>query len=174
MVFGEESTDLKRNPMVTQVPTIAPQLKSPFTGKAGEFATSSELLFYGYNASAMAVDDGIDIIASKEKDYFHIQVKTANSSDNGAHQFSIQRKRFEVKHSYQTFYIFLLRAHDQYRYFNDYLILPSIQIRQFIETGVIKDSPNFSIRVQKDRQGRFILNAKLDVTISINTFSQIC
>ena len=148
-------------------------MSSQFTGKAGESAVISELLFYGFNASAMAVDDGIDVIANKNNDYFHIQVKTANATEKSGYQYSIKRSRFHAKDSFHTFYIFVIREKDQYRYFNDYLILPSSQVRQLIEVGVIKDAPNLSLRVQKDSRGRYILNARQDVTISVNTFSQL-
>lgn len=164
---------LKKRPVVTPAPTEAPAVSSQFTGKAGESAVISELLFYGFNASAMAVDDGIDVIANKNNDYFHIQVKTANATENAGYQYSIKRSRFQAKDSFHTFYIFVIREKDQYRYFNDYLILPSSQVRQLVEVGVIKDAPNLSLRVQKDSRGRYILNAKQDVTISVNTFSQL-
>ena len=164
---------LKRKPVVKPTPTLPPNITSQYTGKAGETAVISELLFYGFNASAMAVDDGIDIIAGKNNKYFHIQVKTSNSSDSGVFGFSIKKSSFVAKDSFQTFYIFVLREHDVYRYYNDYLILPSSQIRQLLEVGIIKDGPNFSVRIQKDKKGRYILNAKQDVTISVNTFSQI-
>ena len=59
-------------------PNEMPDVPKNFTGSAGEFATISELLFRGYNASKMTVDDGIDVVASKDEKYFHIQVKTAN------------------------------------------------------------------------------------------------
>jgi hypothetical protein len=78
-----------------------------------------------------------------------------------------------MKDSFQTFYIFVIREKDEHRYFNDYLILPSSQIRQYVEVGIIKDGQSLSLRVQKDSRGRYILNAKQEVTISINTFSQL-
>ncbi|MFC1844824.1 hypothetical protein ACFLZ5_08550 [Thermodesulfobacteriota bacterium] len=164
---------LKRKPVVKPTPTLPPNITSQYTGKAGEAAVISELLFYGFNASAMAVDDGIDIIASKDNNYFHIQVKTSNPSDNRAFVFSIKKSSFVAKDSFQTFYIFILRQCDDYRYYNDYLILPSSQIRQLVEVGIIKDGKNFPVRIQKDKRGRYVLNAKQDVTISVNTFSQL-
>ena len=164
---------LKKKPVVKPVPTISPHVSSQYTGKAGETAVISELLFYGFNASAMAVDDGIDVIAGKNNKYFHIQVKTSNPAENGSFGFTIKRSSFTAKDSFQTFYIFVIREKDDYRYYNDYLILPSSQIRQLIEVGIIKDGQSLSIRIQKDKVGRYILNAKQDVTISVNTFSQI-
>lgn len=163
---------LKHKPVVTPVPTLAPTVTSQYTGKAGESAVISELLFYGFNASAMAVDDGIDVVASKDNKYFHIQVKTSNSIENSGFGFTIKKGSFVAKDSFQTFYIFVIRERDEHRYFNDYLILPSSQVRQLVEVGVIKDAQNLSVRVQKDSRGRYILNAKQDVTISVNTFSQ--
>lgn len=164
---------LKRKPVVTPQPTIPPKVTSQYTGKAGETAVISELLFYGFNASGMAVDDGIDVIAGKDNKFFHIQVKTANPSESGAFGFSIKKSSFTAKHSSQTFYIFVLREHDSSRYFNDYLILPSHQIQQLTTAGIIRDGQSLSVRLQKDPRGRYMLNAKHDVTISINTFSQI-
>lgn len=164
---------LKSKPVVTPAPTVAPVVSSQYTGKAGENAVISELLFYGFNASAMAVDDGIDVIASKNNNYFHIQVKTANSSESAGFGFTIKKSSFAAKDSFQTFYIFVIREKDERRYYNDYLILPSSQVRQLVEVGVIKDGPTLSVRIQKDSRGRYILNAKQDVTISVNTFSQL-
>jgi len=164
---------LKRKPVVTPKPTLAPVLSTQYIGKAGEAAVMSELLFYGFNASAMAVDDGIDIIASKNNKYFHIQVKTSTPSDNWTFGFSIKKSSFVAKDSFQTFYVFLLRGCDNSRYYNDYLILPSSEVRKLIGVGIIKDGQALSLRIQRDTRGRYILNAKQDVTISVNTFSQI-
>ncbi len=163
---------LKSKPVVTPAPTLAPTVTSQYTGKAGENAVISELLFYGFNASAMAVDDGIDVVASKDNKYFHIQVKTSNSTENSTFGFTIKKSSFTAKDSFQTFYIFVIREKDEHRYFNDYLILPSSQVRQLIEVGIIKDAQSLSVRIQRDSRGRYILNARQDVTISVNTFSQ--
>ncbi len=164
---------LKVRPVVTSKATEAPSVSSQYTGKAGESAVISELLFYGFNASAMAVDDGIDVVASKDNKYFHIQVKTANKSDQGGFLFTIKKSSFTAKDSFQTFYVFVMRELGEHRYFNDYLILPSSQIRQLVEVGVMKEGPSLSLRVQQDTRGRYMLNAKQDVTISVNTFSQL-
>ena len=164
---------LKRKPDKKPTPTIAPNVSTQYTGKAGESAVMSELLFYGYNVSAMTVDEGIDLIAEKQNNYFHIQVKTANPSASGAFGFKIKKSSFKAKHSAQTFYIFVLRDFDGARYFNDYVILPSNQVALFRNTGVINDGSTLSINIQKDTKGRYMLNAKFDATILINTFGQI-
>jgi hypothetical protein len=164
---------LKKKPSVRPKLSDAPSVTTQYTGKAGEAAVISELLFYGFNASAMTVDDGIDVVASKNNKYYHIQVKTANPSSVGGYGFSIKKSSFNAKDSFQTFYIFVIRGRGENRYYNDYLILPSNQIKQFIGAGVIKDGANFSVRIEIDKQGSYKLNAKQDVTISINTFDQL-
>lgn len=165
---------LKKRPEVKPKATEAPIVSNQYTGKAGEFSVMSELLFYGFNASAMTVDDGIDVVASKGGNYFHIQVKTANVSvTGGGFGFSIKKTSFSAKDSFQTFYIFVIRENRDGRYLNDYLIMPSSQLRQLLEVGIIKDGASLSVRVQRDTRGRYILNAKQDVTISVNTFSQL-
>ena len=164
---------LKKKPDVRPTPPPPPIVSNQYTGAAGEFAVMSELLFYGFNASSMTVDDGIDIVASKEKSYFHIQVKTANVSAAGVYSFSIKKSSFTAKNSFQTFYVFVIRGSSNSRYYNDYVILPSSQVRQLIDGGIIKDSANFSVRIQKDSRGRYLLNAKQDVTMSVNTFNQL-
>jgi hypothetical protein len=171
----------KKKVIAKPMPPSSPKITNQYTKKAGETAVISELLFYGFNASAMVIGDGIDIIAGKKNKYFHIRVKTPNPTDSGVFEVSLKRSSFIVKDSLQTFYIFVLRENDTYRYndeyfyryYNDYLILPSSQIRQFIDVGTIKDGTNFSIWIQKDKRNRYLLNATEDVTASINTFGQI-
>lgn len=75
-------------------PIEPPETEKSFLGKAGEMAVISELLFWGYNASAMLVDSGIDVVASKGGKYFHIQVKTATESA-GKFYFSIRNSSFQ-------------------------------------------------------------------------------
>lgn len=38
-----------------------------YRGKGGEFAVMAELLYKGYNANPMTVDEGIDVVASKKQ-----------------------------------------------------------------------------------------------------------
>lgn len=59
-----------------------PAPSSMFVGKAGEYAVMSELLLRGYNANEMTVDDGIDVIASRNNVVYYIQVKTSMLQPN--------------------------------------------------------------------------------------------
>lgn len=59
-----------------------PDPSSMYIGKAGEYAVMSELLLRGYNANEMTVDDGIDVIASRNNVVYYIQVKTSMLQPN--------------------------------------------------------------------------------------------
>jgi len=92
---------------------IAPDSNGPtgtiFTGKAGEYGVFSELLYWGFNPAMMVVDDGIDIIASKEGSFFNVQVKTANPNASKNFSFKITKHIFENHENHKTFYVFVLR-----------------------------------------------------------------
>lgn len=149
----------------------APSVITGFTGKAGENAVLSELLFRGYNASSMAVDQGIDIVASKNNKYFHIQVKTANGDDSRPYTTAIRREAFQ--HSSDTFYIIVMRRAQRQRYINDYLVLSSRDIHQYVRSGQLKDGSTISLRLTV-RGDRFLLNGTTDLTHCINDFDSIC
>lgn len=41
------------------------EFSTQYTGRVGEHRVVSELLFRGYNASIMSVDEGLDIVATR-------------------------------------------------------------------------------------------------------------
>ena len=163
---------LKRVAATKLIRVNAPVVETGYTGKAGEHAVFSELLFRGYNASIMAVDHGIDLVASKNNKYFHLQVKTANGDDSRPYTTSIRREAFQ--HSSDTFYIIVLRRALKQRYVNDYLILPSSEIRRNIQSGALKEGATISLRITVDGKGKFLLNGATEVTHCINDFDSIC
>lgn len=150
-----------------------PSLPTAFTGKAGEFSVLSELLFFGFNASLMTIDDGIDIVASKDFSYFHIQVKTSNSTTAGKFKFTIRQKSFSAKDSATTYYILVLRCLENHKYTCDHLVIPSSEIRRLIEKAVIKNSDSISLIVEKDKSGKYMLNAIEDMSWSLNRYDTI-
>lgn len=173
---NKERTYRIKNPITPKlVLTKAPKVVTGFTGKGGEYAVLSELLFRGYNASSMVVDQGIDVVASKNNKYFHIQVKTANGDDTKPYSASIERKAFQ--HASETFYIIVMRREQKQRYINDYLVLSSGVIRQYIRSGQLKEGATISLRLATDGKNRFFLNglnSAVDITHCINDFDSIC
>jgi hypothetical protein len=152
-------------------PKEMPKVSTSFTGSAGEFAVLSELLFRGYNASKMTVDDGIDVVASREEKYFHIQVKTANSTDGKPFQAAIREKAF--RHSTSVFYIIVLRTPTALGFLNKYAIFPSSDIRRLITQGVLKDGSSISLRISIENQ-KYLLNGAIDISHHMNDFDSIC
>lgn len=91
---------------------------SNYIGKGGEYAVMSELLFNGYNANTMTVDEGIDIVASKHNLYYYIQVKTTNLSAGHNAHVQIKRSSFDRGMSHQVRYFVVVRCgKGEIRYF---------------------------------------------------------
>lgn len=72
-----------------------------FTGRAGECAVMSELLFRGYNVNRMMVDGGIDLVAFKDGAYYFYQVKTVSVA-NGIIQAQISLDNYEKNKGYSS------------------------------------------------------------------------
>ena len=162
----------KSVPKTFKVPE-QPKVSSQFTGKAGEYAVMSELLFFGFNVSAMTVDDGIDIVASKVDSYFHIQVKTANISVQSKYQFKITKRAFGSKDAASTFYVLVMRVNEDARNICEYLVLPSSEIRRLVDKSVIRDGDSMSISIDRERGSRFVLNSVEDVSWALNRFDNV-
>lgn len=150
-----------------------PKVTALYTGKAGEFAVMSELLFFGFNASYMAVDDGIDIVATKDNKYFHIQVKTSNLSESNKYIFTLNQRAYDSKDSSSTFYILVMRTFTGTSYTNSFLILPNSEVRRLIDSGIITRGEKFSFRIEKDKKGQYLLNSKENVSWALNRFNII-
>lgn len=63
-------------------PGELPMQISEYTGRGGECAVMSELLFNNYNVNRMMIDEGVDLVAVKDNIYYYIQVKTVSVRDN--------------------------------------------------------------------------------------------
>ena len=166
---GWYRTKVEKAPAVV-AQLVVPETDKAFTGKAGEFAVMSELLFWGYNASAMTVDNGIDVVASKEEKYFHIQVKTATEQDGGKFTFSIKNNSFQQHHSSSMYYAFVLRR----RLSNEYVIIPSSYLQVLISGGKIAKAPTLSVTITVDANGRkYMLNGTTNVDVYVGNFGGI-
>lgn len=165
---------LKIKKVVPDIVPPPPTVNALYTGKAGEFAVMAELLFFGFNTSYMAVDDGIDLVAAKDNKYFHIQVKTANISEsNNQYRFTINQRSYDSKDASSTFYIFVLRSCNGPSYVNNYIILPNSDISRLLESGTITQAAKLSIRIERDKNGKYLLNSKETVNYALNRFDKI-
>ncbi|WBF66040.1 hypothetical protein LN040_09875 [Desulfovibrio subterraneus] len=129
----------------------------------------SELLFRGYNASIMTVDEGIDVVASKANKYFHIQVKTANSNQNGKFQFTIPASSYKSNDASTTFYILITRRFISEAWRSDDIVLQSSDIARFVATEIIKDAKQYTLLVRYDGN-KCILNRDENISYHLNNF----
>lgn len=95
---------------------ISPTLPTQYIGTAGECAVMSELMFRGYNANRMMIDEGVDIVATKDNLYYYIQVKTVALKE-GRVYCQIPRYRFDQYVSNQIRYIIVARTDNKNMYF---------------------------------------------------------
>jgi Holliday junction resolvase-like predicted endonuclease len=142
-------------------------------GSGGEHAVISELLFNGFNAANMAVDDGIDVVASKKNTFYHIQVKTANERADAKYHFSIKRAAFARKTEANTHYVFVMRRMISKRRVNDFLILPQSVLALFDKNGLLKGKDTLSLNISFQGSDRFFLNSSQEVTEYVNNWSTL-
>lgn len=150
-----------------------PPVDTGYFGKAGELAVMSELLFWGYNVSQMTVDQGIDLVASKDGKYHHIQVKTAmpqvHTDGASKYQFTIKQSAFDANHNSTMWYIFVLRKKSG----NDYAVLPSSDIHTQRNAGII-GGKDLSVKISVEDKGKkHIMNGKRDINMFVNNFPLI-
>ena len=126
---------------------------SQYIGRAGEHLVVSELLFRGYNASIMTVDEGIDITAIKGDKLFNIQAKTSKENKFNKHVITISVSSFQTHQSHNIYYIFVLRGNT-----TNFLILPYIVIRKNIDESNILETSNkrYKVQISVDKEGFFL------------------
>ena len=142
-----------------------------YIGKAGEHRVVSELLFLGYNASIMSVDEGLDIVATKDNKLFNIQIKTANVNKFNLYVYDIRKISFEKFDAGNTFYVFVLKGKE-----TNFLILSSIEVEKNIKQKNILEVGhgkryriNLSIRDEK----LYLGNKENDLSFYFNNWSLI-
>jgi hypothetical protein len=148
-----------------------------FTGKAGECAVLSELLFRGYNANLMMVDDGVDIVASKNNVYYFIQVKTSHLKENGRLNVTIKRDRFDTFVSAQIRYVVVARCKISDIDTNLHFVFNNQNIEQFIFDKVVyMNETNISVKIKIDKENNnrpflYHENKERDITFFMNNFN---
>jgi hypothetical protein len=111
-----------------------------YTGKAGECAVMSELLFRGYNVNSMLVDDGVDIIASKNNMFYYLQVKTTTLNNNNRIYATIKEKRFNDYIGSQIRYVVVVRCLLNGFETNMYFIFNNNDIKRYLFGSKAKSS----------------------------------
>lgn len=139
------------------------------TGRGGEFAVISELIFNGHNATLMPVDNGIDVISTKDEKFYHIQVKTRIVEKFGIDvSFSIKKSIYNANSRSNDYYIFVLRTFKKTKWENEYIVLHSSQL----ETNAA-ETKNANINVKFTFKDKRIFLGGTEVTGSFNNFEKI-
>jgi hypothetical protein len=138
-----------------------------YFGKAGEFAVISELLFNGYNASIMSVDEGIDITASKNDKFFFIQVKSTQFMNDSV-SVSIKPNGFVNNSNAEIYFIIVFRYTYKGVNTNRYIIIQNKLLNNYIFTGAVskKDDGTVIIKIKQKDGHLYLYNgneyAKID------------
>lgn len=138
-----------------------------------------ELLFRGYNVNNMMVDEGIDLVASKNNVFFYIQVKTKNVEEKNRFYFQIKQDRFDSFVGTQIRYILVARCFFKGEERNLFFTFTNNDIQRFMFHGFIpqpaEGSNNLSIKIEFDqRTGKaYIYDGKgrQDVSFNMNNFN---
>lgn len=147
--------------------------RTDYIGKAGEFLVLSELLFREFNASLISVDEGIDILATKNGRMYYLQVKTSNENVFNRYVTSVRKKSFE-KHDYNnTFYIFVLRGEK-----TNFLIFSYADIKKFVSQKYISvsgkaDKKYFSLSIFIKEGIPYVGKQTNDVSYHLNNWDII-
>lgn len=139
------------------------------TGKGGEFAVASELLFRDFNANILTVDSGVDIAAIKDGRTYLFQVKTCHWNKNGQIYVNLELQKIkEFIQKNNLFFIVVGRKRDESNS-NEYLIFPIEKIREFSEKQTAKPNKRGRDAVKllftkRKQDGNITLNACGDIT----------
>lgn len=134
-------------------PTSQKTLTTTYIGKAGECAVMSELLYQGFNVNTLLVDEGVDVVASKNNEFFLVQVKTTileNGSNNNCVRVQIRKARFDAYRGYQIRYVVVVRCNYQNRDTNLFFTFDNQQIELYMHNGCILRPTNdmMSIKIK--------------------------
>lgn len=128
------------SPLPINVPA-APKMATTFEGKAGECAVMSELLWRGYNVNTFLVDDGVDVVASKNNMFYLLQVKTTQLGANNRVSIALNEARFESFIGFNICYVIVVRSRVNNIDTNLFFIFNNKDIARFINQKRIK-APN--------------------------------
>ena len=127
------------NPVATLAPNTptSSKMATTFEGKAGECAVMSELLWRDYNVNTFLVDDGVDIVASKNNMFYLLQVKTTKLASNRV-SIRLNNARFTTFTGFNIRYIIVIRSQINNIDTNLFFIFNTDDINRFINQKRIK------------------------------------
>lgn len=127
------------------------KIDTNYIGKAGECSVMAELLFNGYNVNNMMVDEGIDLVASKDNVFYYIQVKTRLVEEANRFHFSIKEGNYDRYIGTQMRYVLVARARVGSDIRNFFFVFNNNDTSKFRYDGILGDSDvNININIEYD------------------------
>lgn len=156
------------NPEITPKTTDNNRVTTNYIGKAGECAVMSELLFRGYNVNSMLVDEGVDIVASKDNIFYYVQVKTTVMNERNTIHASINQVRFSEFLGSQIRYVVVGHCEINGVATNLMFVFNEQDIQRFVHENALKVSNNslhIKIKFDEDTNKPLIYDGKISLPI---------
>lgn len=164
----------RKNKRVPGTTSAIPPINSDYIGRAGECAVMSELMFRGYNANRMMIDEGVDIVAVKDNLYYYVQVKTSFIK-NGRIYCQIGVDRFDQYISAQIRYVIVARYREKDSDKNMFFVFTPREIDKYVHDRCIKRGDNsVSIKIafhEKTGEPYLYDEKTADVSWNMNRFN---
>lgn len=128
--------------------------KGRYWGEAAEIHVTAELLYRGFQAANIPVDEGLDILAVKNNTTFYFQVKHKDINNNQA--IKITKSSFEKTGRGNVYYVFVLLLNDK----RDFLIIPFHIVNDWIREGIAMVTADGYMIYINVRGGKYYLKEK--------------
>ncbi len=143
-------------------------------GAAGEYAVMSELAANGWNVAKLALDDGVDVFATKAGDVRTVQVKTATllSLGDGSMQFTGSLASSGKFQSVTHYYVLVFRLRNGQDWSNTYFIERSAPFMEMVYQYGRPNQDNGKWSIKVARKGhRFFIEGTKDITEHLGQFA---
>lgn len=138
-------------------------------GAGGEFLTMGELTLRGIIVSKPTIDTGVDLYVNTSRGNIDIQVKTTTFNNN-KYSVKIRKSTFKKTLDHRIFYIFVCRKYTKKGADNLFVIVHGSVLEDYLPESK-GEQYNITIVISKD--GKFLLNNRLDVTDYVNRFDKL-
>jgi|GEM_PF-3593475 len=149
-----------------------------YNGRAAEYMVVAELLFKSYNAQILPVDEGLDIMAVKNRELYFIQVK------HSSYQKPTESSNIKItisslfKHQQNNVYYVILLARKEPSQ-RDFLILPYFKINELLNKKVLvqeTEAKQISFKILHTTEKNAFVNEiseKSDVSNYLNAWDEL-
>ena len=131
------------------------------------------MLYRGFQAANIPVDEGLDILAVKDNNTFYFQVKHKDISNNQA--IKITKSSFEKTGRGNVYYIFVLLSNAKLLSNDkrDFLVIPFYVVNDWIRDGIVEATENGYMIYIKVRDGKYYLKEKKGLDYYLNNWELI-